>query len=212
MTIYFLEGNIGSGKSTFLKIISSEIESKNIKNVEVIYEPVDIWQGMGLLEKFYQDRERWGYTFQNIAFITKMMEIDKLDSKKTYIIERSPYTDMNCFAKLCYEDGCMSEMEWNAYNLWFNHYVDKINHEIKFIDLKTAPNVCMERMRARDRNEEVAVPIEYLESLDKKHHEWLSNKSDDVIHLDGNGNKCCFEKYAKDLVSLFSQEYPRPNQ
>ena len=30
---------------------------------------------------------------------------------KIYIIERSPFTDANCFGKLCYENGNMNKME-----------------------------------------------------------------------------------------------------
>ncbi len=59
-----LEGNIGAGKSTFIKILQ-----KNLINIyETIPEPVAEWQnisgkGGNLLELLYSDPKRWAYTF-----------------------------------------------------------------------------------------------------------------------------------------------------
>ena len=50
----------------------------------------------------------------------------KLDPNKTYIIERSPWTDYHCFCKLCYERGDISEMEMTIYKTWFNTLIKEI--------------------------------------------------------------------------------------
>ena len=55
--IYSIEGNIGAGKTTILKLIG-----KTFDDVEFVEEPVSQWQnlgGMNLLEKFYEDPARW---------------------------------------------------------------------------------------------------------------------------------------------------------
>ena len=56
--IFFIEGNIGSGKSTFLK----NLEKYNLlTNVQFIQEPVNEWKetkdkdGINILEHFYSD-------------------------------------------------------------------------------------------------------------------------------------------------------------
>ena len=54
--IYSVEGNIGAGKTTILKIIGQKLD-----DVEFVEEPVSIWQNLGvdnLLEKFYENPER----------------------------------------------------------------------------------------------------------------------------------------------------------
>ena len=56
--IYALEGNIGAGKSTIMKIISNQFH-----DVEFVEEPVKQWQnlnGCNLLDSFYSDPKRWG--------------------------------------------------------------------------------------------------------------------------------------------------------
>ena len=67
--MFFLEGNVGTGKSTFLRMLE-EI------GLQVIFEPVNEWSNMknsngkNLLEEFYGDQTRYAYTFQSVAFRT----------------------------------------------------------------------------------------------------------------------------------------------
>ena len=74
---FCVEGNISVGKSTFLKrIIGDYIELHDL--VELVPEPIQKWQHVGadsynILEAFYQDPQRYAYTFQNYVFITRMM-------------------------------------------------------------------------------------------------------------------------------------------
>ncbi len=98
--IFIVEGNIGAGKSTFLKLIKNKI------NVQVVFEPLNRWQNIGnggnLLEKFYQDTSRWGYTFQTYAFITRIIEQQQQALQNPFgaqVLERSVYSDRYCFAK-----------------------------------------------------------------------------------------------------------------
>ena len=49
--------------------------------MQVAPEPVDRWQNVGnhnLLDKFYHDKERYAYTFQNYIFFTRMMQVPLL--------------------------------------------------------------------------------------------------------------------------------------
>ena len=87
--IYTIEGNIGAGKTTILNIIG-----KNFDDVTFVEEPVSQWQNLGgenLLEKFYQDPERWGFTFEFYSMLSKIKCLMKAaDSEKNIIIiERS---------------------------------------------------------------------------------------------------------------------------
>ena len=97
--MFFLEGNVGTGKSTFLQKLKEN-------GIDVIFEPVDIWtsikndNGKTLLEEFYNDQKRYAYTFQSIAFRTRVQNIE--NSKVNTVIERSIFTDRNVFAKTCF--------------------------------------------------------------------------------------------------------------
>ena len=176
---FVVEGNIGAGKSTFLKVINTFL------NAQVVYEPHTKWQdvqGENLLERFYTDTKRWSYTFQTYAFITRVLEREQAALKNRHpfqILERSVYSDRYCFAKNCYELGLMTSLEWKLYQEWFawliDGYVTKPNG---FIYLQTDPIVCYKRLLKRNRQEETSVTLEYLQQLHDKHERWLIQKKD----------------------------------
>jgi deoxyadenosine/deoxycytidine kinase len=179
-----VEGNIGAGKSTFLKIVDQYLQA------QLVPEPLDCWQnvkGENLLEHFYHDSQRWAYTFQSYAFITRILAQEaygKANTKTLQIIERSVYSDRYCFAKNCFEMGLMSSLEWNLYTQWFSWLVD--NSMAKpdgFIYLRTDPAVCYERLRQRNRSEEATVSLDYLKLVHQKHEDWLIHKRDIAPYL-----------------------------
>jgi deoxyadenosine/deoxycytidine kinase len=183
-----IEGIIGAGKTTMCTELQDKIRGfPNSKNMEIkiLKEPVDYWRELGLLDRFYKDQKRWAFTFQLTALVTKCMELMNLDDNTIYIIERSPYTDMKCFAKLCHMSGNIDDMEMDIYKLYYQHFIKQLESKcaIQFIYLKTSSEICMERIKKRNRIEEKDIPIEYLNSLELLHNEWLLNNS---IILNGN--------------------------
>lgn len=173
-----VEGNIGAGKSTFLRLIEEHLP------VQIVYEPVHQWQqiaaGDNLLDRFYQDTKRWAYTFQSYAFITRVMEQQKKAAEATHglqIIERSVYSDRYCFARNCFEMGTMSPLEWSLYREWFDWLIENyVQKPAGFIYLRTSPEKSYERLKKRARSEEKVVPLEYLTLLHEKHEQWLIGK------------------------------------
>jgi len=173
-----LEGNIGAGKSTMLKILNNKL------GIDVVYEPTDRWQEVGrdgnLLDLFYKDIKRWAYTFQSFAFITRVqIQIEELKKSKNDVLvfERSVYCDRYCFAKNCYESKNMTALEWQIYKEWFSWLVEGYTRKPDgFIYLKTDPQVCFQRLKKRSRSEESEVTLNYLQSLHKRHEDWLVEK------------------------------------
>lgn len=183
---FIVEGNIGAGKTTFLRVIQEHI------NIQIVYEPVSRWQdvnGSGnLLEAFYTDTKRWAYTFQTFAFVSRIIEQEKLAKENQYpaqLLERSVFSDRYCFAKNCFEHGNMTELEWTLYKEWFSWLVDSYMPRPQgFIYLQADPEVCYQRLVTRNRHEESAVPLAYLEQLHNKHEQWLMHKKDVAPYLE----------------------------
>ena len=81
-----VEGNIGSGKTTFLQPFTL------YDQVEVVEEPVSRWrnmQGHNLLELMYQDTQRWSLLFQTYVQLTMVQQHMKPSTKPIRIMERS---------------------------------------------------------------------------------------------------------------------------
>ena len=87
--------------------------------------------------------------------------------------ERSWHSDRDIFAKNCYENGAMTETEWNVYQECSDYLVKVISSDSYKLDglvyLRASPEVCYQRMQKRARPEEECVSLEYLTSLHEKH-------------------------------------------
>ncbi len=191
---FIVEGNIGSGKTTLMRMLSEKYTS----NAEFIYEPVGVWQsyrdekGTNLLDLFYTDQERWAYTMQTVAFMTRMQDITRTQVRPLRFSERSVYTDIYVFAENCYLSGKMNKVEWDLYNSWYkwlttSEIIDRVEPD-GFIYVRADPKKSLERLRKRGRAEEGSVPLEYLADIHKRHDEWLMSKemTTPVLVLDGN--------------------------
>ncbi len=197
--IISLDGNIGSGKSTLVNIIK-----RFRPEYCMLDEPVDVWNtikdkdGVNLLENFYKDQTRWAYTFQNFAYITRLEKLKKAIQQgyKIIITERSIFTDKHIFAKMLYEDGKLSHLEWAAYNQWFDFHKIDING---FIYLRTSPQICQQRIQQRNRKGEEEIPFDYLQKLHVKHEKIFSNSNG--IQLDGNTNFIDDKSIQEDILT-----------
>jgi len=190
MTLLSIEGNIGSGKSTILKLL----KLKSDESVIFIDEPVSEWQkienssGKNVLELFYEDKEKYSFTFQILAYITrlrKVLDVIKNSKDKVVIMERSIYTDKFVFAKMLYDGGFIKEIEWKTYNYWFDTFKDttKLNG---IIYVNTEPEICFERIKKRNRDGESNIELEYLKECHKNHVDWIDNEIINVLRINGN--------------------------
>jgi deoxycitidine kinase len=200
-----IEGNIGVGKSTFTNLLKN-----NINNSELVSEPVDMWfhvknsDGKNILQTFYDDIPRWAYTFQNIAYVTRMMKIERAirSSTSDYVfLDRSIDTDRYVFEKMLWEEGQLQKIEHEAYELWCSFYQEfvRTDNDKKIIYLKCSPEVCLERIKVRGREEEKNITLEYLNKLHKAHEDWLNNNPCALI-LDCNKDFEHDEEYRNELL------------
>jgi deoxycitidine kinase len=207
MQLISIEGNIGVGKSTFTTLLKNQIE-----NSLLVPEPVDLWlnikdKNTNILNQFYNDINRWAYTFQNMAYITRSMLIEdtikkNVDSDKTIFLDRSLGTDRNVFEKMLYDDKKISDIEHQCYELWCDFYDKYVRSNIKnkTIYLRCDPLVSFERIQKRGRHEEKNINIEYLEKLHTYHDRWLLNNPH-VLVLDCNKDFEFNIDYQNDLIN-----------
>jgi deoxyadenosine/deoxycytidine kinase len=184
-----IEGNIGSGKSTLVEYL------KSLGTYIFVDEPVNEWlsikdkDGCNALECFYKNQKENAFCFQILAYITRLKKLmDKIkETPKDVIIitERSIETDRNVFAKMLYEDGFLSSIEWETYNYWFNTFKDVSKVDL-IIYIKTSPEKCLERINKRNRVEENSIKIDYLEKCNKYHNDWLQLLNENIITIDGH--------------------------
>jgi len=99
--IISIEGNIGAGKTTILDNLKEYL--KHDKEIIVLKEPVDIWESIvdkeneTILQKFYKNPAKYSFTFQVMAFVTRLSILRKTVKEnphcKLIICERSLEAD-----------------------------------------------------------------------------------------------------------------------
>lgn len=176
-------GSLGVGKSTLVEEIKKRFP-------EAIYlnEPVNQWlsirdqkTGENLLDRFYHNQTRWTYTFENMAFITRltllMEALNRTDAgSDVIVIDGSLATDQNVYAQMLYDQGHMDSLEWQAYHLW-SQFCDNVirQHTIQYIYLRCDPTVVMERVVSRHREGEQDLNLEYLQRLQAYLEKWVNH-------------------------------------
>ena len=190
--IYSVEGNIGSGKSTLVSVLKKYYASEPIVFLD---EPVDEWSkikdtsGETILSKFYADQSKYAFSFQMMAYISriaKLRETLRNHSNSIIITERSVLTDKNVFAKMLYDDNKIEEVNYKIYLQWFDEFTRDIP-EIGIIYVKASPEICYERVISRAREGE-EIPLSYLKNCHSYHTKWLEDQST-ILTLDANENK-----------------------
>jgi len=191
-----IEGNIGSGKSTFLENLRQKYS--NHPHIVFAPEPVSVWQsirdetGTSILEKFYQDQATYAFPFQMMAYISRLAVLRQLvrerdTSRPLFIItERSLYTDKHIFAKMLYDQKKIDEINYQIYLKWFHEFADDIP-VTDCLYLQSDPEVCHTRIAIRARPGEEVIPLEYLTECHRYHEDYVAIYPNRVV-MDANTN------------------------
>jgi deoxyadenosine/deoxycytidine kinase len=182
--VYIVEGNVGAGKSTFLRLVA-----QYLTGIEVVVEPVASWQqpinGESILANFFNDTSRFAYTFETLTMMCRVRD-HLAEQKKSpiRILERSIYSGNYCFAQNCFQQRFMNPLEWELYNQWFNFLIPtKCKPPHGFIYLRVDPKVSFKRIQRRARLEETSISLTYLEQLHDRHESFLIHKQDVLEEL-----------------------------
>ncbi|XP_011175377.1 deoxynucleoside kinase isoform X2 [Solenopsis invicta] len=165
-----IEGNIGSGKTTFLNHFQS------FNNATILQEPVDLWRnvaGVNLLDLFYKDPINYAFLFQSYVQLTRL-QLHSASTPSPYkIMERSIFS-ARCFLENLKRTHMIKDVEAVVLENWYDWCMENTNIRVDLIVyLRTTPEIVYQRMQARARKEEDSVPLEYLRQIHEIHEDWL---------------------------------------
>lgn len=195
-----VEGNIAAGKSSFVHLLKQACDDWdvvpepiarwcNVKTQEDEFEELTTSQKSGgnLLQMMYEKPDRWSFTFQAYACLSRIRaQLNAFNGKikdaekPVLFFERSVYSDRYIFASNSYEGDSMNETEWTVYQDWHEWMNNQFGSALELngiIYLRASPEACKSRIYTRGRDEEQGIPIEYLEKLHYKHECWLNHRT-----------------------------------
>ena len=210
--LFAVDGNIGSGKSSRVNDLKKYL--KHNPSFIFLQEPVDDWNsikakdGTTMLQKFYCDQDKYAFSFQMMAYISRLSLLRKTirENPDCHIVtERSIFTDRNVFAKMLYDDDKIEEVEYQIYLKWFDEFAKETKID-GIIYVHTSPDVCYNRIKKRSRTGEESIPLEYLKKCHDYHDNWILNNEENIQIIDGNvdteESPDIIQKWMEDIVNF----------
>jgi deoxyadenosine/deoxycytidine kinase len=153
-----MAGNIGAGKTTAAKLLSSAF------GFELFDEPV---VDNRFLADYYRDMSRWSFTLQ-LEFLIKRVQHHELIHQvpKSCIQDRTLYEDPEVFAKYLHGLGYLTNNELDLYLEYFHRLTRGLHQPDKVICF-VVPGVdtLLSRIQSRGRAEERDMAAGFLEGL-----------------------------------------------
>ncbi|MBT2681102.1 deoxynucleoside kinase [Mesobacillus sp. AQ2] len=164
-----IAGTVGVGKSTMTNALADALRFRTS------FEKVDT---NPYLDKFYADFERWSFHLQ-IYFLAERFKEQKriFEYGGGFIQDRSIYEDTGIFAKMHYEKGTMSPVDYETYKSLFDAMVmtPYFPHPDLLIYLEGSIDDILERIKLRGRPMEQQTPISYWEEMHARYENWINN-------------------------------------
>lgn len=158
-------GNIGAGKSSLTRILSSYFKW------EAFFERVD---DNPYLSDFYGDMRRWSFNLQ-VFFLSSRFNHQRSieDSPHSVVQDRSIYEDAEIFAHNLHEMGLMSDRDYGNYNDLFDIMTSYLKPPNLLVYLRATVPTLVGHIQSRGRDFESTIRIEYLEQLNKHYESWV---------------------------------------
>ena len=198
-----IAGNIGVGKTELTNRLSAEL------GWAAHYEPVI---HNPYLDPFYKDMPRWSFHLQ-IYFLGErfkaQVEIGK--SSLPFIQDRTIYEDAEIFAKTLWQQGSMTDVDYQNYIALFDCMVGFLRPPDLIVYLKATPETLMARIAKRGRDSEKSIGIDYIRRLNSAYDDWMTRAArvGEVLEIDTDRIAMLGETpMFRDLVARLKHRYP----
>ena len=180
-TVITIAGTVGVGKSTMTKALAEAL------NFRTSFEKVDT---NPYLDKFYDDFEKWSFHLQ-VYFLAERFKEQKriFEYGGGFVQDRSIYEDTGIFAKMHYDKGTMSPIDYETYRNLFDAMVmtPYFPHPDLVVYLEGPIDDVIGRIQERGREMEQQTPNDYWIEMHERYENWINNfNSCPVLRLDIN--------------------------
>ncbi|MGY6208438.1 deoxynucleoside kinase [Cytobacillus firmus] len=164
-----IAGTVGVGKSTMTNALADALWFRTS------FEKVDT---NPYLDKFYADFNRWSFHLQ-VYFLAERFKDQKriFEYGGGFVQDRSIYEDTGIFAKMHYEKGTMSKVDYETYTSLFDAMVmtPYFPHPDLLIYLEGSLDDILSRIQERGRPMEQQTPISYWEEMHQRYENWINS-------------------------------------
>jgi deoxyadenosine/deoxycytidine kinase len=162
-----IAGNIGVGKSTLVRMLCQQM------GWDPFYEPVT---ENPYLSDFYQNMSAWSFHSQVFFLAHRLRSHFQLAQHANSVVQdRSVYEDAEIFAQNLYQQGHITDRDYQTYRALYETAVQFLPPPDLVIYLRASVPTLLKRISNRGRDYERTISAEYLDSLNKLYESWIDN-------------------------------------
>ncbi len=176
-----IAGNIGCGKTTLTKMLAKHYGwTPAFETVE--FNPY--------LEDFYADMNRWAFNLQIFFLNKRFKDVINISKSTDYIIQdRTIYEDARIFAPNLHDQGFMSDRDFDNYRDLFDLMMSLVKMPDLMIYIRASIPTLVAQIQKRGRSYEASMRIDYLQGLNDKYEQWISEYKGKLLIVDGDNIK-----------------------
>lgn len=173
-----IAGNIGCGKTTLTRMLAAHY-GWTPKYESVTYNPY--------LEDYYKDIERWSYNLETYFLAQRFQDLLEISKSEEVIIQdRTILEGVHIFVANNKSMGNLSERDFDTYMQLFNLMMSMVKEPDLLIYLKSSVPHLVSQIQKRGRYYEKGISIEYLNNLNERYDEWISNHKGKVLVIEAD--------------------------
>ena len=195
-TFIAVAGNIGVGKSTLTRLLSRAF------GWEPFYEAA---AENPYLADFYADMRTWSFHSQ-VFYLGKRLEHHRLliDHRASVVQDRTVYEDAEIFARNLYEQGRMTDRDYDAYRRLYRAVSSFMPPPDLIVYLRASTPTLQAHIAKRGNEYELNIAPEYLDQLNRLYDAWIEDwTACPVLTIDMDNLD--FIRRDDDLDSIFAQ-------
>ena len=174
-----IAGNIGSGKTTLTRMLS-EHYGWTPKYEAVTYNPY--------LEDYYKDIKRWSFNLEVYFLQQRFKDVLEIASSDDVIIQdRTIFEGVYIFVANNKAMGNLSDRDYETYMDLFKLMMSLVKAPDLLIYLRSSVPHLVSQIHKRGREYEKSIELDYLEGLNNRYEQWISEYPGRVLTIDADG-------------------------
>ena len=174
-----IAGNIGSGKTTLTRMLS-EHYGWTPKYEAVTYNPY--------LEDYYKDIKRWSFNLEVYFLQQRFRDVLEIASSDDVIIQdRTIFEGVYIFVANNKSMGNLSDRDYETYMDLFKLMMSLVKAPDLLIYIRSSVPHLVSQIQKRGREYEKSIELDYLEGLNNRYEQWISEYPGRVLVIDADG-------------------------